>query len=92
MTVVYRLVDPLTFDVLYIGQTLQDLDIRLKGHCKQPGNPEMKKWVSSLLELGLTPIIEPIEKGLPWKRANRREHFWIDFYRSQGHKLLNIRG
>ena len=51
----YGLYDPLTNILKYIGITTQSLNSRLGGHCRQPTNFRMKKWIDRLKNLGLRP-------------------------------------
>lgn len=45
-------------------------------------------WVKSLLQIGLKPLLEPIEQGQGSDWAER-EKFWIAEYRQQGARLTN---
>ncbi len=83
--VIYCLKCPLTEKVRYIGQTIQDINLRLKQHlwysskCKN----HLGYWLSSLTK---NPIIEVLEECF-YEELNSKELYWIDYYKNN--KLVN---
>ena len=94
---IYKLIDPLTKETRYIGRTGTSLKQRLEGHidaARYRGYDvtwAMKnKWVKSLLNQGLMPIIEEIEEiRAEEKQALKREFRLICAHMQQGCKLTN---
>lgn len=87
---IYKLVDPRTDTVRYIGMTVQRLCKRLCGHVHHAkhNNSIRDKWIKELLNLRLRPIIslvEEVDKSL-WQK---REKYWIAYYRKVSN-LTNI--
>ena len=93
---IYVLKDPFSNEVMYVGQTFQELDSRLKGHISDVGetNPEKVAYILSLNAQGIAPVIETVEtimgtciidKAL----AIEREGYWVKYYTALGIKLLN---
>lgn len=80
--VIYGLVHPRTKRTRYIGKS-RNLAAR-RGHKGRVG-----AWVERLRAQGLKPLKVVIEQCLAadWKE---RERFWIQKYRSQGCRLLNV--
>ena len=75
---IYKLIDPLTSKIRYIGKTKNSLSVRLSGHLSYSGsNLKLRSWINSLKTKNLKPIIELIEvcKEYNWCI---REQFWID--------------
>ena len=87
---VYRLVDPRDLATRYIGQTVQPLPTRLKGHLGN-GNrsPKVRSWITELTAAGLRPIIEPIREGVPVGQLLAAEHEEITQIVAVGGMLLN---
>lgn len=92
---VYLLLDPITDAVRYVGQTVQQLGVRLSGHIysqERRGRAfvcvQKKAWVSSLRPL--RPKIIAVEAGVPVDQLDVREQFYIEKYLSLGADLLNI--
>lgn len=88
---IYKLTEPRTEKVRYIGITVQRLCKRLCGHVHHAkhNNSNMDKWIKELLLLKLRPIIsliEEVEKEL-WQQ---REKYWIKYYRKQYPDLTNM--
>lgn len=88
----YVLVDPRDGTVRYVGKTKYTLKDRLRRHLTNPRNNHLACWVRSLKELGLTPIIEEIERvedsnDKDWQRLER---YWISFYRNMECYLVNL--
>ena len=89
---IYALKDPRTDEVRYVGWTGSPASRRLTAHISDARytkwDTEKSRWIKSLLEEKLRPIIEVIESGsgVGWLDAERR---WIRHYRSIG-TLTNI--
>lgn len=93
---IYVLKNPRTDEIFYVGQTSQELPIRLLGHIHESGesNPEKREYIKTLMDQGFRPLINPIETimGICYidkLLVNEREIFWIKYYKSQGVRLLN---
>ena len=83
ITKIYRIIDPFTSEVKYVGKTIQDIFIRLNHHISKaklrPNLSKKNEWIVSVLEKGGRPIIELIEEceGDSWIE---REKYWISYY------------
>jgi hypothetical protein len=87
---IYTLLDPRDNLVHYVGKCINPI-IRLRSHLKPSNlirNTKKDQWIKSLLSLNLKPIISIIEKTTV-KSWQRRERFWIKFYKEQGLNLVN---
>lgn len=87
---IYVLKEPDTFAVRYVGWTI-DLRRRLRDHTKPSrvcGHQHRDKWLASLIERGLNPVMEVVETGTStgWADAERK---WIAHYRNDGADLTN---
>jgi len=86
---IYTLSDPITNDVRYIGKT-NDVKFRFNDHIKKSKNNKTHKdkWISSLLNKGLKPLISIIdtvhEDG--WEFW---EIFYISLFKTWGFNLVN---
>ena len=88
---IYKLIDPITNEIRYIGLTFNDLNQRLKSHCSEKSKSHKSNWVQSLRKQGLKPIIESIEDNiLSYEEVCDREIFYIDKYKLEGHRLTNM--
>jgi hypothetical protein len=88
---VYRLLDPITKEIRYIGITTCTLIQRLKQHIKETQKGKYShrcNWIRSLLEKELEPIIELIEVT-DFSNWQDRERFWIAYYKDDGSPLTN---
>jgi len=93
---VYKLVDPITNHVHYIGKTAKRPKSRLGEHLYESKNligtdqeTAKHKWIDQLTEKGLEPKIEIIEKVYgPPKKLDVAEKFWIRSYSSDDQSLL----
>ena len=88
---IYSLKDPRNDKIKYIGQTKFSLNKRFDEHlrnCKygRTKNQNIYKWINSLLEINILPIIELIEE-INFKLLDEREKYWISFY---GDDLKNM--
>lgn len=95
---IYVLKNPITGEIFYVGQTMQDLKTRLSGHLSETGaNRDKINYVKSILNAGEKPIIETIEVikttcYIDRMMVNEREFYWIRYYKSLGCTLLNCAG
>lgn len=91
-TKIYKLIDPITKEVKYIGKSNTDLLKRLVGHLNQIYRAELfsdkKEWMEELLKQGLCPIIEEIEE-IESTLVKERERYWVQEF-SKTCKLYNI--
>jgi hypothetical protein len=83
----YKLIDPETQEIRYIGQTRHP-EKRLNQHLKEKGNYYKTNWVKSVITKGLTPIFE-VFMCTSRETINQEEQNWIRFYFEQGCKLVN---
>lgn len=77
--IIYCLKDPESLKVRYIGQTIQNLRLRLKQHLwysKKQSN-HLGHWLNNLNNV---PIIEEIDR-CHYSELNERELYWIDYYK-----------
>jgi GIY-YIG catalytic domain/NUMOD1 domain len=87
----YVLKDPETLEIKYVGITTKSLRERLSGHMKESKRYTHRykcKWVNSLTERGLKPLIEHLEFCTEdnWEE---REKFYIKDFKEKGYKLTN---
>jgi hypothetical protein len=87
---VYRLLDPFTKEVRYIGVSVRDLNDRLKDHINQAKSRRHDcakcTWIRDLGDVPpIVEIIETCEK----ERSFKRERYWIYHYTSNGANLTN---
>jgi group I intron endonuclease len=86
---IYKLIDPITNNVRYVGKT-NNLVRRFSAHLKRSKTNKYHsaRWINSLLNKDLKPILEIIEvcDETNWEE---REIFWIDYYRER-YDLTNI--
>jgi hypothetical protein len=79
---IYKLIDPNTLDVRYIGVTTTSLNIRLAQHVydgRHKSGTHKINWIKALLENNQRPIIELLETT-DEDNWQRREIYWINFY------------
>jgi hypothetical protein len=92
---IYVLKNPFTQDVFYVGQTMQEIEMRLVGHLVlSETNKEKVAYIQDILAKGEKPIIESIETiaatcYIDKMAVNEREIYWIKYYKSLGCSLLN---
>jgi hypothetical protein len=63
MVTIYKMLDPDTKQIRYIGKTTQTMTARLRGHLssKQSGHsPDMRRWLNGLVAAGKEPIMEQV--------------------------------
>lgn len=88
---IYKLIDPITNDVRYIGLTFNSLKQRLKSHCSEKSKSHKSNWINLLKSKGLKPIIESIEENISsYEYCCEREIYWIEKYKSEGYSLTNM--
>ena len=49
---IYKLIDPITNEVRYVGLTFNTLKQRLKSHCSEKSKSHKSNWVSGVMPLG----------------------------------------
>jgi hypothetical protein len=88
-TFIYALIDPSTNEVRYVGKS-KDPETRLIEHCKNKQNIRSHKthWIDDLKKRNLIPKLKIIEEcdDLIWEK---REIYWIEFYKKIGLVLTN---
>ena len=88
---IYKLIDPETNETRYIGLTFNDLKQRLRSHCSEKSKSHKSNWVQLLGSKGLKPIIESIEEDISsYDDVCEREVYYIEKYKSEGHRLTNM--
>ena len=95
---IYVLKHPDTDIVFYVGQTMQELTIRLAGHISETGaNREKINFIKEIIQAGKKPKIEAIEVisttcYIDKVLVNERELYWMKYYKESGCLLLNKTG
>lgn len=87
MVTIYKLIDPETLEVKYVGQTSRSLTSRLNNHISEKGGKK-GEWIKSLSDKSIRPIIEEVE-SVDDCDADNAEQFWINEYRKNFPGLLN---
>lgn len=88
---IYKLIDPISNDIRYIGLTFNTLKSRLSSHLSEPGNSHKCNWIKKLKSEGLKPIIESVESDiLSYDEVCDREIYYINYYREIGCDLTNM--
>lgn len=93
---IYTLTNPITEEIFYVGQTSQNLETRLSGHClESESNKPKVEYIQNLIKQGYKPKIDVIEtiQGTCYidkVLLNERERYWIKYYKTVGCNLLNI--
>jgi hypothetical protein len=89
---IYTLEHPITGEIRYIGQTIQELNVRLSQHCaiyrKNNHGSHKKHWVKSLLDDGLKPIIRVLDE-CNLDDYYDTEQYWIEQFKNWGFRLVN---
>lgn len=95
MRYIYKLIDPISDDVRYIGQT-NDINRRYNDHLSssiRENSSQYKThkscWIRKLINLGLRPIIEIVQECQTVEESNFLEKFYIEKYTFDGCKLTN---
>lgn len=79
---IYKILDPFTLKVVYVGKTKKELHIRLLQHFHDVFNrkrkfPLKQKWFEKLAKNQIFPKIELIEQ-CSVSESNKREKYWIN--------------
>jgi uncharacterized protein YjhX (UPF0386 family) len=90
---VYELIDPRTDIPRYVGITATP-NRRWRSHIDDSDtqNWEKRAWIRELMEEGLVPDMQTIERVRTREEALEREEYWIRHYLQQGIPLTNIAG
>lgn len=88
MQSVYKLTDPRTNEVRYVGVT-HNIEQRYQYHIKDQAENEKTKWIQELKRESLLPEIEILETNLMPVQAIERERWWMQYYLEQGSRLTN---
>lgn len=95
MKYIYALADPRTENVRYVGKA-RNPQVRLSNHLARANGTQSRhvsRWLKSLKDLGLRPILIILEEIPDDQDWQARERYWIAFYReaakSQGTDLTN---
>lgn len=89
-TNIYILLDPITFDVRYVGKT-NSAKRRLYSHIKECKSIRISykiNWIKSLLSKGERPIISIIDV-VPISEWQYWEKYWIEQFKQWGFNLTN---
>lgn len=88
---IYKLIDPTTNEIRYIGFTFNTLKQRLRSHCSEKSKSHKSNWIQKLIADDTKPIIESIEENiLTYEECCEKEIFYIERYKSEGHRLTNM--
>lgn len=91
---IYALVDPVTEEIFYIGQT-QKPKARLWHHIYEVSHAKLAKdtpkqnRIRDMLANGYKPEMRTLE--IVHSNSNEREEYWYNHFRSQGFRLTNER-
>jgi len=90
ITQIYGLVDPISGQLRYIGQTMRPLQKRLIDHTSESRTTHTHKsnWIRTLLSRGLVPgiiLIQEVDDEI----RNQAEIFWIAYFIGLGCPLTN---
>jgi len=91
-TIIYKLADPETHEVRYVGKTCKSIKERLKCHiatARRKNHRHVCCWINSLTKAGLSPEASEIETVPDDQDWVTRERFWISHYRDSGSRLTN---
>jgi len=92
---IYVLKNPTTNEIFYVGQTMKELEERLKQHISETEvNKEKTDYIQNILSEGKRPLIESVEViraicYIDRLSVNEREIYWIKYYKALGCNLLN---
>lgn len=87
---IYILIDPITNQIRYVGQTRVSLPKRLTAHINEKGFAKKHQWIKSLKNKSSRPIIECIDKFNCIIECNIAEVFYIQYFKFIGAKLTNV--
>ena len=93
MGYIYILIDPITDDIRYVGQTKNDLLTRLNQHIRDSFNPRRipdpkEQWIIRLSHYNLKPRIEAVQE-LPDYCLGAAERYWFNRFKDSDCPLLN---
>lgn len=87
---IYKLIDPRTNEIRYVGRTVQTLSNRLRKHLKAIDKSHRTNWIKSLLIKGIEPKIELICETNTFENCCELERFYILKHKKLGFKLVNM--
>jgi len=88
MIKIYILIDPITYDIRYVGKTKYSLNDRLCKHLITREKNHRANWIKSLIKKGLKPIIKLIEEVQESEWISS-EKYWINQFKEWGFNLTN---
>lgn len=88
--ILYVLIDPITNQIRYVGQTSMTLKRRLTCHISKKEKTHKKYWINSLIKNGLKPIIKEVAKFNTQEEVNLEEIKLIKKLREDKVDLTNI--
>ncbi len=95
MRYIYKLIDPTTLEIRYIGQT-NDIDRRYNDHLSSSINENSNSyntykanWIRKVINNVNNPIIEVIEECVDLEQSNIRERYYIEKFYNDGCRLTN---
>lgn len=95
MRYIYKLIDPITNEIRYIGQT-DNIKRRYNDHISSSFNENSDcyntykaRWIRKLKSKDLSPFIEIIEECDNLELSNIREKYYIEKLTNEGYKLTN---
>jgi group I intron endonuclease len=87
---IYVLICPKTGEVRYVGKTVNPKS-RYAGHLSWKGHTHVSRWIHSLINDGLKPILDIVDLCTK-ENWIERERYWIAYYRELGRDLTNLNG
>lgn len=88
MIFIYGLIDPVTRQIRYVGQT-NDLERRYQEHVNNIEDTHKGLWIQSLREKGRIPTLVVLEGIEDETKSNYHEKWWIVLGQKQGWSLTN---
>jgi hypothetical protein len=95
MRYIYKLIDPITDEIRYIGQT-DNLNRRFNDHVSSSTNKKSASyntykscWIRKLVKNGHNPIMEIIDSCETLEQSNLLERLYIESFVNQGFSLTN---
>jgi predicted GIY-YIG superfamily endonuclease len=88
MYYIYGLFDPRDGQLHYIGRT-NDMERRLKQHCKGDSNIRKIAWLKELDRKWLVPLMREIDTAKTLEEIIDLEKFYIYYFRMLGAYLIN---
>jgi hypothetical protein len=92
MSKIYKLIDPTTNKIRYVGKTEKELSQRLLGHIndltRKRRFENKQQWIKELLKIGYCPLISLLEECNS-EISSEREIYWINLLK-RDNNLLNI--